>query len=117
MKLLEGGNELALTVECTLHALRIPGSLQGMRFLMYAIERTVKDPTYTQFITKRLYIDIALFCHSTPSRVERSMRTAVEVSWNNARKELNQMAGYHLVKRPTNREFIDLVAFYIRHRC
>lgn len=50
------------------------------------------------------------------TRVERAIRTAICACWDSyGRDELNKMAGYTLEKRPTNLEFIDLVAAYIRY--
>lgn len=103
-------------VETMLRTLHIPGTVDGMAYLTYAISETVKDPQRTKFITKDLYSEIARTYRTKATNVERSMRWAVQMSWDTAKNELDQMAGYHLVKRPTNKEFIDLVAFYIRSR-
>ena len=102
--------------ETMLRTLHIPGTVAGMAYLTYAISETVKDPHRTRFITKDLYFEIARTYHTKAINVERAMRWAIQVSWNTARNELDQMAGFHLVKRPTNKEFIDLVAFHIRSR-
>ncbi len=103
-------------VEKTLRSLHINGSWRGLRLLTCAITQTVLEPHRTELITKDLYRDIARRYKTTPERVERNIRRAIFLSWEAAKEELDQMAGYHLVKRPTNREFIDLVAFYIRSR-
>ena len=118
MELLTGGDKLTLTVELTLRRLGISGTLHGMWYLSYAIGRTVEDPQYIRYITKRAYIDAARNFRSTPGRVERAMRFAIQACWNNpsGKKEFEQMTDYHLLKCPTNSEFIDLVAFYIRNR-
>lgn len=102
--------------EEVLRSLHIPGTLKGLSYLTYAVSETVKDPRRTDFITKDLYHEIARQYGTKALSVERAMRGAIRVSWENARNELDQMAGYHLVKRPTNKEFIDLVAFYIRSK-
>lgn len=102
--------------ETILRSLHINGTLKGLAYLTYAVSETVRDPRRTEFITKDLYLEIARVYGTTASRVERAMRWAIRFSWEFCQKELDQMAGYHLVKRPTNREFIDLVAFYIRSK-
>ena len=102
--------------ETMLRSLHIPGTVDGMAYLTYAVSETVKDPQRTKFITKDLYWEIARTYHTKATNVERAMRWAIQASWNNGRNELDQIAGYHLVNRPTNKEFIDLVAFYIRSR-
>ena len=109
--------ELMVLVEKTLRRLHITGKLLGLRYLVYAVTETVKDPSRTQLITKDMYPAISNIFYTEAKRVERAIRSAVEVCWNCAgRDELDQMAGYHLDKRPTNTEFIDLVAAYIRYR-
>ena len=96
-------SDLHIVVERTLRRLRISGKLKGFRFLRYALTVTVKDPYRTDLITK-------------DTRVERAIRTAICACWDSyGRDELNKMAGYTLEKRPTNLEFIDLVAAYIRY--
>lgn len=107
--------QLAWIVETVLRRLRISGKLKGLWYLNYAVIETVKDPFRTMLITKDLYPEIAKAHRTTIPRVERAIRTAVQSCWDNGRNELDQMAGYHLVKRPSNTEFIDLVAAYIRH--
>ena len=107
---------LARLVETVLRSLHIPGTIKGLLYLTHAVTATVQDPHRTELITKDLYPEIARAYNATPAGVDRAMRGAICMSWETARNELDQMAGYHLVKRPTNREFIDLVAFYIRSR-
>ena len=101
-------------VAVVLRSLHIPGTINGLAYLAYAVSETVKDPQRTALITKDLYREVARAYGTTASCVERAMRWAIGISWKTARNELDQMAGYHLIKRPTNREFIDFVAFYIR---
>lgn len=101
-------------VEKNLRSLHINGTMRGLRYLVYAITATVRDPERTHLITKDLYWAIAHEYNTTALCVERDMRWAISISWECAKKKLDQMAPCHLVKRPTNKQFIDLVAFYIR---
>lgn len=103
-------------VESVLRSLHIPGTFKGLPYLTYAVTETVKDPQRIKLITKDLYREIARQYNTTPISVERAIRWAIHASWEFAREELEQVAGYHLLKRPTNREFIDFVAFYIRSK-
>lgn len=110
-------DELLEQVEAELLRLGIPRALVGFRYHTDAIMWAVQEPGCTDFITKELYPDIARRHRVTASQVERSMRTAVQRCWSSERREaLDEMAGYHLTKRPTNSEFIQLVAAYIRRR-
>lgn len=107
-------HELAQRVEQELRSLYIGGTLKGLYYLVYAIVAEVQRPGSTQCITKELYPEIARTYKTTPARVERDMRWAIRMAWESAKDKIDQMALRHLVKRPTNREFIDIVAFYIR---
>ena len=94
--------------------LRIPRSLSGFRYLAMAIALAAQVPERLERITKEIYPEIARRCGTKVVRAERCMRTAVDRCWEQGNREaLDQMAGYHLVKRPTNSEFIDLVSMYI----
>lgn len=67
-------------------------SLSGYAYLVDAIELVCMDKTYLQQITKRLYVEVALRNDSTVQRVERSMRHAIEVLFQNA--NLNHIDKY-----------------------
>ena len=109
-------NSLDLQIEEILRRLQIDGTLDGMHFLIHAIHTAVIDPTTPGRITKSIYIDTAAHFGVAPRCIERSMRTAIKISWERGgRQELDRIAGYHLIKRPTNSQFIDLVSAYIRH--
>ncbi len=108
--------ELERLAENVLRRFRIGGNLDGFHFLVTAVAKTVKDPMLASGVTKTLYIEIAKRYGVTPSQVERSMRTAINACWmRGGYEELNKVAGYRITERPTNAEFIDLIAAYIRN--
>jgi len=92
----------------------IPAHIKGYRFLREAIRLTVEQPNLIGSITKQLYPAIAKNFASTPSKVERAIRHAIEVGWARGRLEsINNIFGvkvYGHNDRPTNGEFIALVA-------
>lgn len=92
----------------------IPAHIKGYQFLREAIKITVADPEIINSITKRLYPSIAEVFNTTPSKVERAIRHAIEVAWNRGKIEnINQIFGmriYSANEKPTNGEFIALVA-------
>ena len=103
--------------EFALRRLRISGKLMGFRYLTYAVARAVNDPSLTSLITKVLYADIARAYRTTSSRAERNIRHAIRRSWEiGSRELLEEMAGCALLKCPSNAEFIDIVAYYIRRQ-
>ena len=108
-------NKLVDQAELVLRRLRITGKLIGFRYLTYAIARAVDDPTLLTLVTKVLYFETARAYQTTATRAERAIRHAVHRSWENGSRELlEKMAGHPLERCPTNAEFIDIVAYYIR---
>ena len=51
---------------------------------------------------------------STPTNIEHDIRTMVNVCWEGNKKLLDEIAGYPLEYKPTNSEFIDMLAYYLR---
>lgn len=92
----------------------IPAHIKGYQFLREGIKMAVENPGIINSITKRLYPSIAEKYDTTPSKVERAIRHAIEVSWNRGKIEnINSLFGlkvYASREKPTNGEFIALVA-------
>ena len=95
-------------------AIGIPPHIKGYRYLRTGIKMAVEMPYIINNITKELYPNIAKQYDTTPSKVERAIRHAIEVAWNRARIEaINAVFGtrvYLGTEKPTNSEFIALVA-------
>lgn len=87
---------------------------KGYQYLKVAVKLAVSQPEMINRITKGLYPAVAEFCMSTPSKVERSIRHAIEVAWYRGKIEnLNQFLGmkiYGKEDKPTNSELIALIA-------
>lgn len=108
--------ELETQIADFLRQLGIWGKLTGHKYLVSAIAQTVNDPSRIQYITKGLYPDLAKLYGSTASRVERAMRTAINAWWRRGDRELLEAStGFKLQRRPTNSEFIELLANYFRN--
>lgn len=88
----------------------MPPHLLGYRYTVMAIHLCVKDPTYLDQITKRLYPDIASQYNTTGTRVERAMRHAVEVVFDRGNVAyITENFGYTASAKKgklTNNEFI-----------
>ena len=103
------------TAEALLRRLGLTGKFTGFQSAIYLVEKVVEDPTNLKLVTKRLYPETAAQLGITPSALERSVRTLVQVCWNRGdRKYLDLVAGFHLTERPSNTEFIDILANYLR---
>lgn len=101
-----------------IHEIGVPAHIKGYQYLREAIMMSVEDTTMLSSITKILYPTIAKRFGTTPSRVERAIRHAIEVAWSRGRMEtLDALFGYTINTgkgKPTNSEFIALIADRIR---
>ena len=92
----------------------IPAHIKGYQFLREAIKLAIANPEIINSITKKLYPTIAEKYSTSPSKVERAIRHAIEVAWNRGKIEnINNVFGlkvYSSNEKPTNGEFIALVA-------
>ncbi len=92
----------------------IPAHIKGYQFLREAIKMAIDSPDIINSITKKLYPSIADKFATSPSKVERAIRHAIEVAWNRGKIEnINNIFGikiYTANDKPTNGEFIALLA-------
>ena len=112
--------EFDLEAEVTdmIHEIGVPAHIKGYQYLREAIIMSVEDSSVLSSITKILYPGIAKRFSTTPSRVERAIRHAIEVAWNRGKMEtLENLFGYTINTgkgKPTNSEFVALIADKIR---
>lgn len=109
-----------LDVEVTgvLHEIGVPAHIKGYLYLREAICLVVQRVELLGGITKELYPAIAKKYNTTPSRVERAIRHAIEVAWSRGNVEAIHLLFGHTVNsergKPTNSEFIAMVADRLR---
>lgn len=70
-----------------IHEVGVPAHIKGYQYLREAIMMVVNDIEVINQITKQLYPDIAKKFHTTPSRVERAIRHAIEVAWSRGKAD------------------------------
>ncbi len=101
-----------------IHEIGVPAHIKGYQYLRDAIMMSVDDSEMLNSITKILYPSIAKQHNTTPSRVERAIRHAIEVAWSRGKVDtIDELFGYtvHNGKgKPTNSEFVALIADKIR---
>lgn len=111
-------HDLEQDVTNMIHDIGVPAHIKGYQYLREAIMMSVNDQSMISSITKLLYPTIAKRFQTTPSRVERAIRHAIEVAWSRGRMEtLDTLFGYTINTgkgKPTNSEFIALIADKIR---
>ena len=101
-----------------IHEIGVPAHIKGYQYLRDAIILSVNDMEMLNSITKILYPTIAKKHQTTPSRVERAIRHAIEVAWSRGKMDtIHERFGYTVSTgkgKPTNSEFIALIADKIR---
>lgn len=113
-------DDLETQVTELLHEIGIPAHIKGYHYLRDSILMAVEDMDILNAITKILYPTVAKKHQTTSSRVERAIRHAIEVAWSRGKIDtLEKLFGYTVSNgkgKPTNSEFIALVADTIRLR-
>ena len=124
---IRGGESLRMTAPCRpdktsietmvtsiIHEIGVPAHIKGYQYLREAIIIAVNDMDVINAITKVLYPQVAKTFQTTPSRVERAIRHAIEVAWDRGDLDtLQRFFGYTVSNtkgKPTNSEFIALIA-------
>ena len=101
-------------VTSIIHEIGVPAHIKGYQYLREAIIIAVNDMDVINAITKVLYPQVAKAFQTTPSRVERAIRHAIEVAWDRGDLDtLQRFFGYTVSNtkgKPTNSEFIALIA-------
>ena len=101
-----------------IHEIGVPAHIKGYQYLREAIMMSVNDIDMLNSITKILYPSIAKKFQTTPSRVERAIRHAIEVAWSRGKMDtIDELFGYTINNgkgKPTNSEFVALIADKIR---
>lgn len=89
-----------------IHEVGVPAHIKGYQYLREAIMMVIKDTDVINQITKQLYPEIADKYHTTPSRVERAIRHAIEVAWGRGEQSaVENIFGYTVSAakgKPTN---------------
>ena len=105
---------LEAAVTEVIHEIGVPAHIKGYQYLREAIILTINDMEVINAVTKILYPAVAKKFNTTPSRVERAIRHAIEVAWDRGDLDtLQKFFGYtisNIKGKPTNSEFIAMIA-------
>ena len=111
-------NNIEALVTNIIHEVGVPAHIKGYQYLREAIIMVINDIDVINQITKCLYPQIANKVHTTPSRVERAIRHAIEVAWGRGeQKTVENIFGYTISAakgKPTNSEFIAMISDKLR---
>lgn len=93
--------------------LGVTSKYKGYHYVGDAIYLAMNDQDKPIRITKDIYPYLARKYKTTPMNIEHDIRTVINVCWEMNKKGLEEIAGYSLPYKPTNSEFIDMVAYYL----
>lgn len=103
-----------------LHSLGVPSHLSGFKYIRDGILLMRNSQHPISYITKDIYPELSKKYDTTPSRIERAIRHAVEVSWNRGDVDLmDELFGNSLnVNRdkPTNAEYLTTISDRLKVR-
>lgn len=112
-------DNLEAEISTMLHKVGMPANLKGYRYARHAIVMTIHDINVLSNVTGKLYPNIAEYFNTTPSRVERAIRHAIEVAWLRGNVGMTYELFGRTVEsekgKPTNSEFISMIADKIIH--
>lgn len=111
-------HSLESRVTAIIHEIGVPAHIKGYHYLREAIVYSIDNMEAINAVTKVLYPEVAKRYNTTPSRVERAVRHAIEVAWDRGDLEtLQKYFGYtvsNVKGKPTNSEFIAMIADRLR---
>lgn len=112
--------DLEVLVTEVIHQIGVPAHIKGYHYLRDSIILAIEEPDIINSVTKQLYPTVAKRNSTTPSRVERAIRHAIEVAWDRGDVDvLNSYFGYTIHNgrgKPTNSEFIAMISDKLRLR-
>ena len=114
----QGREDLESSITNIIHEVGVPAHIKGYQYIREAITLAVNDIDVINSVTKQLYPTLAKKFKTTPSRVERAIRHAIEVAWTRGSMDTNnEMFGNTISAtkgKPTNSEFIAMIADKLR---
>ena len=104
-----------MTTERLLRYLGVSRKLIGFRYVVFMVERVMENPEELQMITKCLYPETARHFGVSVCSVERAVRVLVRRCWSQREHTpMEFITGRALPQPPTNLQFIDSMASYLR---
>lgn len=111
-------HNVEVNVTNMMHSVGVPANIKGYRYLREAIMMSIEEKELINAVTKQLYPKVASKCGTSPSRVERAIRHAIEVACLRGNDEqMFKLFGYTMNNskcKPTNSEFIAMIADKLR---
>lgn len=116
-------NNIESEVKSIIDGIGVPSHLYGYQYLIYASSLVVSDLSLINSMNRQVYSRVAKKFGTTPACAERSIRNAVEITWNKGNiEQLYKFFGRTINDRktkPSNSEFIMTVVnqYWNRRSC
>lgn len=96
-------------IKSLLNALGLPSNYAGYGCIAQAVDIACDDPQALTLVSKRLYPEVARRCDSTPTAVERNIRTVIAVLWETSPGRLQQLTQFPVQEKPPPAQFIAIL--------
>ena len=111
-------NFLRKEITKLLHTLGMPAHVLGYEYTREAILIALGNKDILRAITGELYPAVSKVFNTTPTRVERAIRHAVELAWDRGDLDtIQKFFGFTTSPKkgkPTNKEFLSALADHLR---
>ena len=85
----------------------------GFSYAAQAIHIAVLNPERLHYITKEIYMEVAIMYKTNPSTIEHAIRRVISVAWKRNAPLLKELANYPLEKAPSASEFLSILSMHI----
>lgn len=96
-----------------LRKFNVTSKYRGYFHVIEATMMYVENHDRYLMITKEVYPTVAKKLDDTPYCVEHNIRCVIARCWKNNKELLQSIANYPLPERPSNSEFLDILAYYV----
>lgn len=97
----------------TIRKLGVTSNYKGYFYLADAIKLAMNSPNKPIRITKDIYPYLAMKYKTTTMNIEHNIRTVINLCWETNQEGIAEIAGCPVSQKPTNSEFIDMLAYYL----
>ena len=110
--------DLDILITEIFHKIGVPSHIKGYLYLKTAVEMVVNEVELLGAVTKKLYPKVAEEFNSKDSRVERAIRHAIDLTWEQGNQKIINKYFKNVITssrgKPTNSQFIAKISDIIR---